>query len=1024
MKVILFFFICFLLPGSIYSQKQYLTEIDSLSGELAGAEDSVRLLILDQLVEKYFSINENKKMYQCLREMEHISKKLNDRTGIFKTYFYYGLTSFNLEWKSEQAIEYFHRCLKEGSRGKIYDPLTYSKVYNNLGLIYKNQERYDSAIFYYRKAERINRAHQFDGRNVVLLLNLSRMFYFFGNADQVLSYARECLNTAIKTRDDESICLGYMTMAEALNQTGSLKLSIDYNEKALRLSERIYGTHHSNTARLMSQLSNSYTRLGEYDKALSYAKQGAFRLRQIYGDIHPKIAESCIYLGRSYIGVEKYDSAEYWLNKALQCRKMVKGKFSAAHLSLYLDLARSYLAKENFPASIKYLDVIRTSERANRGQKSTGFMLLGDIFLKKKDYTNSLTEYQKAILQRVNNPYYYPYKNPLSQDLINQPLSILSKDLINQPLSISLIEKKAHVYEALYQKYPDSISFLHAAMTDYMVCDTLISMYRDTHKNEEDNLMLNNSSTRVYTRGIGVAHQLNEIFNQSKYPELAFMLAEKSKSNLLYQSASHHHAMQYSMLPDSVLVYENKLKDEIAFCLTRLKEAPPNQSSRYEDMLFDAKRKYANYLLRLEESHPRYYQLRHGRHFLTLPEVQQRLGERTLIEYVVADSSIFIFLVRNDHSEIVKVRKPQELEEWIAGFRNSIISRNHTDHQSFGRRLYGLLFEPITPFLQKEDEIIIVPDGNLWYVNFDLLIQKKEHRKNYNQLAYLINDYTISYANSANHLLIKDAFSGAAATTKATSYNGCLAFSFSNSAASSPADSPVEFSVLRNLNSDLPGTRKEIRKIAEILPGKYYFGSLASESAFKKESRGYQILHLALHGELNDSNPLFSRLHFSPNARDTTDDGYLNTYEIYSMNLNSELAVLSACNTGYGKLEKGEGLMSLGRAFQYAGVNSLLLTKWEVADEETPEIMESFYRNLSQGMKKTEALRRAKLQYLRTAGMYKSAPYYWGGFIIVGDDSPVTTQSANSAWMYLAWFLATVAVAAVLITIRVRRASH
>ncbi|MGC9344967.1 MAG: CHAT domain-containing protein, partial [Bacteroidales bacterium] len=122
---------------------------------------------------------------------------------------------------------------------------------------------------------------------------------------------------------------------------------------------------------------------------------------------------------------------------------------------------------------------------------------------------------------------------------------------------------------------------------------------------------------------------------------------------------------------------------------------------------------------------------------------------------------------------------------------------------------------------------------------------------------------------------------------------------------------------------------------------------------------------------------------------DTIDDGFLHTYEIYNMQINADLAVLSSCNSGFGELQEGEGIQSLARGFAYAGCPSILMTLWEVADNSTVELMEKFYYYLDMGYTKSEALHQSKIDFLANADELKSNPFFWSSFVLVGDTEPV-----------------------------------
>jgi CHAT domain-containing protein len=166
----------------------------------------------------------------------------------------------------------------------------------------------------------------------------------------------------------------------------------------------------------------------------------------------------------------------------------------------------------------------------------------------------------------------------------------------------------------------------------------------------------------------------------------------------------------------------------------------------------------------------------------------------------------------------------------------------------------------------------------------------------------------------------------------------------------------------------------------------------ASESNYKDKSKDYRIIHFGTHGLLNEKSPLFSKLVL---VKDSIEDGYLHIYEIYGQNLNAELAVLSACNSGKGKVESSDGIVSLTQAFTHAGCPSVLMTLWEVDEKSTSEILALFYDNLQNGQRKSEALRNAKLSFLENASFQYQDPYYWAGLVVIGNDTPIFTASSS-----------------------------
>ena len=135
--------------------------------------------------------------------------------------------------------------------------------------------------------------------------------------------------------------------------------------------------------------------------------------------------------------------------------------------------------------------------------------------------------------------------------------------------------------------------------------------------------------------------------------------------------------------------------------------------------------------------------------------------------------------------------------------------------------------------------------------------------------------------------------------------------------------------------------------------------------------------------------------------RDTIEDNKLYAYEIYNMKLNAQMAVLSSCSSGFGRMQKGEGMMSLARGFTYAGCPSIIMTLWQVSDQSSSDLMTSFYRYLKKGKSKQESMRLAKIDFLDAADDLTSNPYFWSGFVVVGDGSPIYRKSGIAYWMII-----------------------
>jgi CHAT domain-containing protein len=145
---------------------------------------------------------------------------------------------------------------------------------------------------------------------------------------------------------------------------------------------------------------------------------------------------------------------------------------------------------------------------------------------------------------------------------------------------------------------------------------------------------------------------------------------------------------------------------------------------------------------------------------------------------------------------------------------------------------------------------------------------------------------------------------------------------------------------------------------------------------------------------------MFSKLVFSE-SMDSLNENCLNTYEIYNMPIHAPLVVLSACNTGAGKLHSGEGIISLARAFFTTGTKCVVMTLWSVADRSSSHLMNLFYHYLALKETVSDAMQKAKLQYLDHADNINAHPYFWAGYITTGNADIAFEVRKNHTWIYM-----------------------
>jgi CHAT domain-containing protein len=324
------------------------------------------------------------------------------------------------------------------------------------------------------------------------------------------------------------------------------------------------------------------------------------------------------------------------------------------------------------------------------------------------------------------------------------------------------------------------------------------------------------------------------------------------------------------------------------------------------------------------------------------------------------------------------------------------VHENYRRYVTLGLKFYKTLIEPCLEYTDRKN-FTIVPDGAITYIPFEGLITRETDMEyiNYLNLPYMIRDFSVGYSHSST-LLFSKRFKSKSPEERVLAF----APTYENPLDNTDAAQIRQLDENTNYLFPLVGTIKEVQSINETVPSRVFINEKATEANFKKYAADYNVLHLAMHTFMRDDNPLYSMLAFTNvDTGDSIEDNKLYAYEIYNMKLNAQMAVLSSCNSGFGKMQKGEGMMSLARGFIYAGCPSIIMTLWQVTDKSSSELMTSFYKYLKRGKSKQEAMRLAKIDYLEVADDLTSNPYFWSGFVVLGDGSPIYRKSGIAYWM-------------------------
>lgn len=510
---------------------------------------------------------------------------------------------------------------------------------------------------------------------------------------------------------------------------------------------------------------------------------------------------------------------------------------------------------------------------------------------------------------------------------------------------ISAIIDIADYYLKHYQKLNDKQSLRHAA-TVYLLAAENFNKY---YQKNAYNLYLNRSNSKI-TEGV----LTTSILLEEPISMAALTLLEQNKSHVLRKEFLAKHS-KFGV--DKALILEKNTSQIKLEQLRSLKETNP-------DSLRLIKNKLARIDEEINKAQPMYLNFYSG-NFSADTFLKNIKKDEAIIAYFIGIKNSYAIVYTNHKASAFKLGDTQKIEPLIIAYHQQLKDPKE-DYADTSKQLYQVLIEPLDNLLKEKNKLTFIPDKNLNYIPFETL---------QSETSPLIEDYDISYHSSLSMLqTINNVNTNHNASKKA----------LATFAPNYTANKSIEIVSRSNRFSALEGAKNEAQTITDYFKGDAYIAKNATKQNFIDATTSYQVYHLAMHAILHEQENISPSLVFQDNE-------LLNINAIYNLHFPAELVVLSACNTGIGKLDQGEGLLSLSRALTYAGVKSNVFSLWEVPDKETAEIMINFYKYLKENKEKNTALALAKKDFIK-ANPVKAHPYYWAGFVVSGDVAEVATK--------------------------------
>lgn len=847
------------------------------------------------------------------------------------------------------------------------------------------------------------------GEYSMLLQNLGVFHSRLGNFDQQMAYYQQGFEYSLSTKGrlSEEAADAYYNLGLAYLRRNQWNLTQAYLDTSLAIAQQI--NYPSGITEALHILATCYANEGDYARAIDYQRQSMkgrendyylsvklnnlaeyqLNLRQ-FGPARENFERAIVKDPNNWgprlnlIGLynaqgdwEKAESlTDEWITK-------INSAPSFGHRQLkllYNYKASIYINKEDWTMASFFIEKALETTSEDLIRDASMYLQLAKIRFGQQDYQAALRAIQYAF------GLLFP-----SEDLVNALENPTLSSLLNAELSMELLVMKGQILrKLLLLDYREEVE--EAVISLYLLADELITENRERYLNASSKSVLAQSAIALYRDAIELLYELYHRSADRKWVEQALYFSEKSRSVAVAERLNDIQAKLFTGLPTKLVAKENQLLGDITFYSNQIaalgSTAEPSLLREWQQILFEKRREQQELFRSLKSDFPQYFDVKYQSFDLEIDQVRSSLlgADEVLLEYFVGNHELYLFWVSASHSGLERLGEFVQIEKDVKAFRSTILNQDDS-YFTEAFNLYKILLGPVQEQLAGKS-LVIIPDGALGYIPFEALLTAEVETPTYTDTTpFLLWQHPIRYFFSVQVALLGQEMKQRVSSKKIFGLSPKFVDSIPFYATNRQGGGKrlMRFPPLK-------GATEELEMLEEHFAGLYLYGAEATKGAFWKQASRYEVLHIATHTVIDDQNPNASGFVLASPEQDSL-YSFLYAYELFNQTLLADLVTLSACNTGYGQIQQGEGIASLARAFAFAGCPNLIMTLWQIKDRATPKIMERFYQNLTNGIGKDKALHLAKKDYLQTANPLFLHPYYWAGIIYVGDQASLPLKT-------------------------------
>ncbi len=734
-----------------------------------------------------------------------------------------------------------------------------------------------------------------------------------------------------------------------------------YFSTALDIYKIRAGENHPKTANAYGALGSLYLLEDNPEKALYYSLKERNILLSLHNDKHPDLIYSLLNCGKIYFLLGNKLESEKVLSQAIRIIETHFGKQHNLYKQCIVELAETYIAQKKMNAAALLL--AQAKQLAEDEYSGDIYMQSGDNYLVQKVYQHAIVDYQKSIALFEA---YYGKKNTyalnayigLSNAYLQNAQLEKALQIADNALQITLqnnkvilpydnwicLVQKARCKKALFQKNTPNETLLKQEIYHLKQAIAIANKIKHT--------LYTSGSQAYFADKMTELNQLGIYFLANWYPKRdsyfydnLFYFTENNKANLLRNKIVTYQSNE--ILPKVEKEQAHYITSQLNY-FTLLKENSEKNIPSIDDSILFYTTQFEQFTQHIEQKYPKIFYLKFGNKSITTNKIQQALNANTsFIEYIQDGENYYYIHTKKSALSFNKCGKIPTIDSMVNHLQQSIIHKKYNIH--LANQISTLLLPN-----NLETQLIIAPAANLYAAPFDALTQQNK---------YLIEKYNIQYTFSAN-----------------TYFRNRMPIENKNVIAIFPSYKGTAFPEL-NITKE----QESLQKFSDF---QVFKNVVTNHATILQKPIVSGIVHVGAHLAIDTLQPMQSAIVIHPkNKQQLTLD------EIWKLNLNAQLVTLAACQSNFGVQQSSEGLKNFAWAFHYAGARNILSTQWNASDKSTAIIIDNFYENLRNGQSKAEALRSAKLNYLKSADAIGIQPFYWSNFYLYGDDTDIALKT-------------------------------